>query len=367
MTTATVMTANLSGADLTTVAHTVKAVQSRVIARPELKRPEDIKGKRLASTGLGSLGDFLHRVVMKRHGVNPERDVTWLTIGAPPDRVQALEAKLVDAADLSYPFDVQAQKKGYRMLWDARIEVPYPSMSVVTRKRTVQEDRDTVMRMLRAHVEGIHFLKTQKEASQKILAKYLKNNDRELLEGRTKSTRTISSPRPIRSPRAWKRPMSTSPSGGRKFTVIKRKSSPTPVLSPSSTRADLSKSYTGKNRPAATGDCAIRRNEIMVKASVKKILSVTLIASIIGLPLFAQAQDKPLKKDQLGSHVLVRIQLDSMDRQRREDLREERARCRVGLVKGQARRRPRSSAAAFLPRPLRSASDARPSRRRRSG
>jgi ABC-type nitrate/sulfonate/bicarbonate transport system substrate-binding protein len=183
VTTATVMTANLSGADLTTVAHTVKAVQSRVVARPELKRPEDIKGKKLASTGLGSLGDFLHRVVMKRYGVNPERDVTWLTIGAPPDRVQALEAKLVDAADLSYPFDVQAQKKGYRVLWDARIEVPYPSMSVVTRKKTVQEDRDTVMQMMRAHVEGIHFLKTQKEASQKILAKYLKNNDRELLEG----------------------------------------------------------------------------------------------------------------------------------------------------------------------------------------
>src|SRR5882724_780197 len=183
VTTATVMTANLAGADLTTIAHTVKAVQSRVIARPELKRPEDIKGKRLASTGLGSLGDFLHRVVMKRYGVNPERDVTWLTIGAPPDRVQALEAKLVDAADLSYPFDVQAQKKGYRTLWDARIEVPYPSMSVVTRRKTVQEDRDTVMRMMRAHVEGIHFLKTQKEASQKILAKYLKNNDRELLEG----------------------------------------------------------------------------------------------------------------------------------------------------------------------------------------
>jgi len=183
VTTATVMTANLSGADLTTVAHTVKAVQSRVISRPELKRPEDIKGKRLASTGLGSLGDFLHRVVMKRYGVNPERDVTWLTIGAPPDRVQALDAKLVDAADLSYPFDVQAQKKGYRVLWDARIEVPYPSMSVVTRKKTIQDDRDTVMRMMRAHVEGIHFLKTQKEVSLKILAKYLKNNDTELLEG----------------------------------------------------------------------------------------------------------------------------------------------------------------------------------------
>ncbi|MGZ9257587.1 MAG: ABC transporter substrate-binding protein, partial [Candidatus Binatia bacterium] len=179
----TLMTANLGGADLTTIAHTVKAVQTKLIARPELKRPEDIKGKRLAMTGLGSLGDFLHRVVMKRHGINPERDVTWLTIGAPPDRIQALEAKLVEAADLSYPFDMQAEKKGYRVLWDARIEVPYPSMSVVTRKKTVQEDRDTVARMMRAHVEGIHFLKTQKESSLKILAKYLRTADKELLEG----------------------------------------------------------------------------------------------------------------------------------------------------------------------------------------
>ncbi|HVO91909.1 MAG TPA: ABC transporter substrate-binding protein [Terriglobales bacterium] len=183
VTTATVMTADLSGADLTTIAHTVKAVQSKVVARRDLKRPEDIKGKRLASSGLGSLGDFLHRVVIRKYGLNPERDVTWLTIGAPPDRLAALDAKLVDAADLSYPFDVQAEKKGYHVLWDARIEVPYPSMSVVLRKRSIQEDRDTVARMIRAHVEGIHFLKTQKEASIKILAKYLRTNDRELLEG----------------------------------------------------------------------------------------------------------------------------------------------------------------------------------------
>lgn len=183
VTTATLMTANLSGADLTTIAHTTKAVQSKIMSRPDLKRPEDIKGKRIASSGLGSLGDFLHRVVIKRYGINPERDVTWLSIGAPPDRLQALENKLVDAADLSHPFDIRAEKKGFKILWDARVEVPYPSMSVVTRKKTIQEDRDTVMRMMRAHVEGIHFLRTQKEASQKILAKYLKTNDKEILEG----------------------------------------------------------------------------------------------------------------------------------------------------------------------------------------
>ncbi len=56
-------------------------------------------------------------------------------------------------------------------------------MSIVTRRKTVQEDRDTVMRMLRSHIEGIAYLKTHKEFSMKVLSKYLRTNDQELLEG----------------------------------------------------------------------------------------------------------------------------------------------------------------------------------------
>ena len=90
---------------------------------------------------------------------------------------------LVDAADLSHPADVQAERKGYRVLWDAKQEVAYPSMSIVTRRKWAVEDRDSVMRMVKAHVEAIHFLKANKDASIKILSKYLKTNDRELLDG----------------------------------------------------------------------------------------------------------------------------------------------------------------------------------------
>lgn len=183
VTTATVMMANLGGADLTTIAHTVPGVQSKLAVKQEIKRPEDLKGKKIASSGLGSLGDFLFRVILKKYGLDPTRDVVWLTVATPPERLQALVSGAVQAADLSHPIDVQAEKLGYRILWDARKEVPYPSMSVVTRKKTIVEDRDTVMRMMRAHVEAIHFLKTQKEPSLKILAKHLRTNDRELLEG----------------------------------------------------------------------------------------------------------------------------------------------------------------------------------------
>jgi NitT/TauT family transport system substrate-binding protein len=194
-----VMLALLAGADLVNIAHTVPGVQSKLLVRQEIKRPEDIKGKKIATSALGSLGDFLFKYIIRKNGMDPIRDVIWLSIGTPPERLQALDSGRVDAADLSYPTDVQAQRLGYRVLWDARKEVVYPSMSVVTRRKTVQEDRDTVMRMLKAHVEGIAYLKTHKEFSKKVLSKYLRTNDPELLEGSYEIFRQdfISVPYPI--------------------------------------------------------------------------------------------------------------------------------------------------------------------------
>lgn len=183
VTIATVMMANLSGADLMTVAHTVPGVQSKLLVKQEIKKPEDLKGKRIATSSLGSLGDFLNRHIMRKYGLDPARDVTWLSVGTPPERLQALASGGVDGADLSYPTDAQGERLGFRVLWDARKEVVYPSMSVVTRRKSIQEDRDTVMRMVKSHVEAIQYLKTHKDFSLKVLGKYLRTNDKELLEG----------------------------------------------------------------------------------------------------------------------------------------------------------------------------------------
>lgn len=195
----TVIGANLSGADLVTVAHTVSGVQSKLLVRPEIKKPEDLRGKRIAVSGFGSLGDFLERYIIKKYGMDPVKDVMMLAIGTQPDRLQALFNGAVDAADLSHPADIQAERKGYRILWDAKREVSYPSMSIVTRRKHTIDDRDGVMRMVKAHVEGIHLLKTNKDFSMKVLSKYLKTNDRELLEGSYEIYRKdfISVPYPI--------------------------------------------------------------------------------------------------------------------------------------------------------------------------
>jgi NitT/TauT family transport system substrate-binding protein len=195
----TVMLADLSGADLVNVAHTVPGVQTKMLVKPEIQRPEDLKGKRVATSSLGSLGDFLFKYMLRKQGVDPNRDIVWLSIGTPPERLQALFSGAVDATEVSYPFDVQAERKGFRVLFDARKEVVYPSMSVVTRRKSIVEDRDTVMRMIKAHVEGIAYFKNNKEFSIKVLSKRLKINDRETLENSYETYRQdfISAPYPI--------------------------------------------------------------------------------------------------------------------------------------------------------------------------
>ena len=153
----TMMMADLSGADLINVAHTVPGVQTKMLVKPEIKRAEDLRGKRIATSSLGSLGDFLFKYILRKNGVDPNREITWLSIGTPPERLQALISGVVDATEASYPFDLQGERKGFRVLFDARKEVVYPSMSIVTRRKNIVEDRDTVMRMVKAHVEGIAY------------------------------------------------------------------------------------------------------------------------------------------------------------------------------------------------------------------
>ena len=179
----TVMLADLGGADLVNIAHTVPGVQSTLLVKQEIKKAEDLKGKKIATSSLGSLGDFLFKYIIRKHGMDPNRDVLWISIGTPQERLQALASGVVDAADVSYPVDAQGERMGFRVLFDAPKEVVYPSMSVVTRRKNIQDDRDSVMRMIRSHVEGIAYFKTHKDFSMKVLSKYLRMNDRELLEG----------------------------------------------------------------------------------------------------------------------------------------------------------------------------------------
>ncbi len=178
-----VMLADLNGADLVNVAHGIAVQSSKLMVKPEIRKIEDLKGKKIGISSLGSAGDLLFGYVLRKYGIDTNRDVFWLAVGNTGERLQALLSGAVDAADLTYPADAQAERRGFRPLLDARKEIVYPTASVVTRRKTIREDRDTVMRVVRSYVEGIAFLKQNKDFSQKVLAKYFRTSDAEYLEG----------------------------------------------------------------------------------------------------------------------------------------------------------------------------------------
>ncbi len=178
-----VMLADLNGADLVNVAHGIAVQSSKLMVKSEIRKIEDLKGKKIGISSLGSAGDLLFGYVLRKYGIDTQRDVFWLAVGNTGERLQALLNGAVDAADLTYPADAQAERRGFRPLLDARKEIVYPTASVVTRRKTIREDRDTVMRVVRSYVEGIAYLKQNKIFAQKVLAKYFRTNDPEYLEG----------------------------------------------------------------------------------------------------------------------------------------------------------------------------------------
>lgn len=180
--TPTVINADLAGSDLAILAHTMPGVIHTLVVKPEIKTPEDLKGKKIAVSTFGSLTDFLVRHVAKKKGLNPDRDLVLLQIGGDPERIAALKQGSVDAAAMSYPGYGRAQRMGFKILWDSAKEVDYPWMEIVTRRATIQRDREMVMNYMKAHIEGISLFKKDRELSKKVIKKMLRLDDEELID-----------------------------------------------------------------------------------------------------------------------------------------------------------------------------------------
>ena len=179
--TPTVINADLLGSDLVILAHTMPSVVHALMVRPEIRRPEELKGKRIAVSSPGSLTDFLVRHIMKKKGFNPDRYVTLTQISGDSERLAALIQGTVDGAALSYPAYARAQKFGFSMLWDSAKEINYPWMEVVTRRATIQRDHDMVLNYMKAHLEGIALFKRDREFGKRVIKKTLKLDDDELV------------------------------------------------------------------------------------------------------------------------------------------------------------------------------------------
>src|SRR5262244_2628180 len=156
----------------------------RLMARPEINQPLDLKGKRAGITTFGSTSDQVVRIALKHFGLEPNKDVAILTFGAQPEAFAALQNGAVQIAALSYPLYPKAAKLGMRELVKfADLGFEDVNGTVITMRSFMAQQRDTAMRFMRGFIRGMHRYRTDKEYSKRVLGKYGKITDDELLEG----------------------------------------------------------------------------------------------------------------------------------------------------------------------------------------
>lgn len=178
------ITATTAGSDVVIIGSTGTVSPFRLIARPEIKQPADLKGKKAGITTFGSTSDQVVRIALKHFNLEANKDVAILTFGAQPEAFAALANGVVQVAALSYPLYPKAQKLGMRELVSfADLGVEDINGTVITTRTYLSQQRDTALRFMRGFTRGMHRYRTDKEFSKKILAKYGKLNDEEILEG----------------------------------------------------------------------------------------------------------------------------------------------------------------------------------------
>lgn len=173
----------LSGVDNLMVASFINTFPYSLISIPEIKQVSQLKGTSVAVSRFGSATDLGVRMALAKVGLNAEKDVTMLQIGAQTARFTALQTKQVQSTIITPPFTLTARKMGYNTLIDmAQLNIPYQLTALTVMRSYIKEHPDIVQAAVTALSEGIHYYKREKEATIKILGKYLKTDDHEALE-----------------------------------------------------------------------------------------------------------------------------------------------------------------------------------------
>ena len=171
------------GADLTLIASGVDQLLETVVTGPNIKSPADLKNKKIGVSRYGSLTDMALREALRHYKLTPDKDVTILQTGGEATRFAALTTGAIDGAMLSGDKKVQAEKMGFHVTIDlSQLPIYYPVNGVVASKKFLASNPESARNFLKSWVEGIKAYKTDKELSLKVLAKYLKLNDRDVLE-----------------------------------------------------------------------------------------------------------------------------------------------------------------------------------------
>jgi NitT/TauT family transport system substrate-binding protein len=173
-----VINSNLAGGDLVVIGSSMNVMTFSVIARPEIRRLEDLKGKKIGISRFGSATDFGLRYAEGQWPIKRQRDFAVIQAGGMPDLLNALRGGALDAAVLNVELTIVARKEGFRELANlAKMGLSFPTSSLGTTRSYIKRNENTVRKFVRGFVDGVHFAKTQRAFGVQVMKKYLRNED----------------------------------------------------------------------------------------------------------------------------------------------------------------------------------------------
>jgi ABC-type nitrate/sulfonate/bicarbonate transport system substrate-binding protein len=172
---------NLGGSDAVMVAAGQVSTDYSLVANSKVKTAQELKGGIVGVASIVGSSMTATLYALQKLGLGT-KDVSVLLAGGTPERLAALRSGRIQATILSPPTSFVAEKEGYNVLLDV-IVMPLPYNSIVSTRRFVRENPDSARRFIKAHLEAVNLLKTDRETGIKTLAKYLRRTrDRPLLE-----------------------------------------------------------------------------------------------------------------------------------------------------------------------------------------
>jgi NitT/TauT family transport system substrate-binding protein len=154
-----------------------------IVAKREIKRPEELKGKKIGVSRIGSNTHYFTIQALRRSGLEPNRDFSFIQTGGDPETLAALVGGGIDAATLTAPADSMALAQGYHyVVYGPDLRIPYAATVFVTLRSIIAKRPQAVGSFLHAMAEAAKILHTDKEFVFKVLGKQLRITDRKVLE-----------------------------------------------------------------------------------------------------------------------------------------------------------------------------------------
>jgi NitT/TauT family transport system substrate-binding protein len=168
--------AALRGGDTVMIAAGVNKGLNRIMVRPDIKTPPDLKGRKIGVSRIGAVSHSVLLMMLKNWNMSPA-DIQVMQLGSSPNMLAGLDKGSIDGAVMTIPFVFVAEDRGFRVLVDlAETDIYYLHTMIASTRSYIRTNRDKTLKFLRGFLEGIAYFKQNKKESLEIVRKKLRLN-----------------------------------------------------------------------------------------------------------------------------------------------------------------------------------------------